>query len=158
MLYSVDTNVLIDAWREWYAPTSHPTFWERLEQLAIQGKLKISDAVLWELEEVEDDTLTAWCKERENILCYPSVAELQRRVGRLGSQYPNFVNQKLGTKNFADPFVVALAQMHPGCSVVTHEKGTGNLNGPRIPDVCKAEDIRFMRLPRLVREEGWVFK
>jgi len=67
MLYSLDTNVLVDAWREWYSPTSHPTFWDRIEQLARSGKLKISDTVLWVLEDVEGDTLTEWCVKREDI-------------------------------------------------------------------------------------------
>ena len=115
MKYSLDTNVLIDAWREWYSTTSHPTFWERLEKLAENGQLKISDTVLWELEEVEGDTLTEWCKEREEVLCHPSDSMIQKSVRELGIRYANFVNSAFGAKNFADPFVVAVAMQNQDC-------------------------------------------
>ena len=157
MLYSLDTNALIDAWNEWYSTYSHPTFWVKLEELARQGKLKISDTVLWELEEIEGDALTEWCKDREGFLCYPSDQAIQSAVGDLLNRYRNFGSTGLGAKNYADPFVVALAKQNSGCHVVTHERATGNMNGPRIPDICRSEGIPIIRLPRLVQMEGWVF-
>ncbi len=84
MRYSVDTNVLVDAWHSWYTPESHPTFWERIETLASDGHLKISDTVIWELEEVEGDALTKWCKNRSDIIVIPSDEQIQACVRQIG--------------------------------------------------------------------------
>ena len=53
----------------------------------------------------------------------------------------------------ADPFVIALAQLH-GFAVVTGERPTGRPDRPHIPDVCTALNIRCISLLELFREQG----
>jgi hypothetical protein len=154
MLYSLDSSALIDAWRKWYSPNHHPTLWERVENLADSGSLKLVDVVLQELKE-QDDELYSWCKDKESKLIVPSDSSIQSRVSFISNKH-NLNRYGSPKKNFADPFVIALA-MSKGGIVVTHEKATGNLNGPRIPDVCKHENLPSIEFYRLIEKEGWMF-
>lgn len=155
MGYVLDTSALVDAWTKWYSPQSIRRFWDNLEGLGKSGIATIPDAALFELQVIDDD-LYRWCKQRENIMVTPSSPEIQAIVKAISTSYPNLRNAGPPGKNFADPVVIALAE-HKKCAVVTHEKMTGNLNGPRIPDVCKARGIRVMQIHHLVLEEGWKF-
>jgi len=155
VLYVLDTSALIDAWRKWYSPHSIPTFWTRLEQLGADGLAAIPDAVLLELSD-QDDDVYRWVREREERLVCESDERVQEIVARISADYPAYRNTAPGGKNFADPFVIATAK-HNGCAVVTHERATGDMNGPRMPDVCRAEQIRPLQMYELVQLAAWVF-
>ena len=155
MLYVLDSSALVDAWTKWYSPRVIPRFWGYLENLAQAGDATIPDAVLLELKPV-DDGLYEWCRERESVICTLSTEQIQEIVKVISDGYPNLRNASLSGKNFADPVVIAVAE-HFGCAVVTHEKATGNLNGPRIPDVCRDKGIKVMQVHHLVLEQGWTF-
>ena len=114
----------------------------------------VSDLVLEELNEKEDEVYK-WCDEREGILKVDSGQDIQDNVREIVSRYPN-LTQGDGKKNSADPFVIALA-MHNRSVVVTHEKPTGSLSGPRIPDVCSDLGLEWTRLPGVFEKEGWQF-
>lgn len=51
----------------------------------------------------------------------------------------------------ADPFVIATA-IERNAVVVTGELPTGNMNKPRIPDVCNAKSIRSISFLDMIRE------
>ncbi len=42
--------------------------------------------------------------------------------------------------------------------VVTEEKSTGNLQHPRIRDVCKVSNIECVRISGIVKRENWIFE
>jgi hypothetical protein len=63
---------------------------------------------------------------------------------------------KGGGRNAADPFVIGLAVARQ-CVVVTEETLSGNLNKPRIPDVCEARSVHWTNLVGFVRAQGWTF-
>jgi hypothetical protein len=153
--YVLDTSALVDSWTKWYSPQSIPPFWVRLERLAQSGTATFPDAVLLELQ-VIDDGLYRWCKQRENIIVTPTTPEIQVLVTAISTDYPNLQHAGAPGRNLADPVVIALAE-HKGYAVVTHENATGNLNGPKIPDVCRAKGIRVMQIHHLVFEQGWTF-
>jgi predicted nucleic acid-binding protein len=156
MLYVIDTSSLVDAWSKWYSPLSIPTFWNNLESIAKDGKATLPDAVLMELEE-QDDDLRRWCQERRDFLCTPTTDDVQRIITDISNCYPNLRRAGIPTRNFADPVVIAVA-IYLNSAVVTHENATGNLNGPRIPDVCRDRGIRVIQIHHLVSEQGWVFR
>jgi len=155
-LYVLDTSALVDAWNKWYSPQAIPRFWDLLEELAVQRGALIPDAVMVELEAVDDD-LHKWCKANEKKLCIPASTEIQTVLAVISNKYPNLWRAGSPGRNLADPVVIACAR-HLGSAVVTHEQATGNLNGPRIPDVCRAESIRVLQMHQLVLEQGWVFR
>ncbi len=82
MGYVLDTSALVDAWTKWYSPQSIPRFWDRLEALAHTGEAVLPDAVLLELEHVDDD-LYRWCKDREEIICKPTTVEIQNSLNHI---------------------------------------------------------------------------
>ena len=51
----------------------------------------------------------------------------------------------------ADPFVLATA-IERNAVVVTGEVVTGNMEKPRIPDVCQVKGIRWMNFLQMIRE------
>lgn len=148
------SSALIDAWTKWYSPETIPHFWDKIEELARAGNLTLPDAVLLELS-VKDDDLYKWCHERKDFICTPSIQEIQDLLKRIANNYPNLRGGSQN-KNFADPFVIAVAEYYH-CIVITHEEATGNLSGPRIPDICRDKMIRVMQFHHLIREQGWRF-
>ena len=155
MGYILDSSALVDAYNKWYSPESIPSFWNKIEEAAIAGELFIPDGVLLELERI-DDGLYRWCKDREEILVVPTTDDIQNRIELISNSYPNLRKAGVPGRNFADPIVIALAQ-HKEFSVVTHESYTGNINGPKIPDVCKDLGIRVMQIYIMVKNLGWQF-
>jgi hypothetical protein len=155
MLYVIDTSAIVDAWRKWYSPDSIPGFWDKLDNLAMLGEITLPDAVLLELQSVEPD-LYRWCKDREEYIITPSTSEIQNIIRTIAREYPNLQNAGAFASNFADPIVIAVAE-HNGGIVITHEKATGNINGPNIPDVCRAKNIRVIQIHHLVHEQRWIF-
>jgi hypothetical protein len=63
---------------------------------------------------------------------------------------------KGGGRNAADPFVIGLAHARGGV-VVTEETLSGNIDKPRIPDVCNAVGVRWLTLVGFVREQCWTY-
>lgn len=154
MDYVFDASALVDAWNEWYAPIILPTLWEDdLIRLAERSIITVPDAVLLELEKHIDD-LYRWCKDSEEILCNNSTGEIQEIVRDISNTYQNLSHGVVpSAKSFADPFVIATAHYY-GCAVVTHESFSNNMNGPKIPDVCRDMKIRTVRFARFVREQN----
>lgn len=156
MGYVLDTSALIDAWTMWYPRENIPDVWLNIEDLAKQSGLTVPDAVLLELEAQADD-LYKWCHARKDVLVSETSNEVQRIVQEISNLYKNLVDAGTPSKNFADPIVIAMAE-HLGCAVVTHENASGNLTGPKMPDVCRDRGIRVIRFHRIVSEQGWRFQ
>lgn len=64
-MYYLDTNVLINCWHFWYAPSTHPTFWQGIVTLAENNRLGFPKQVYEELE-YQRDELFEWCKQRRD--------------------------------------------------------------------------------------------
>ena len=154
MRYSIDTSGLLDGWKRYYPPELFPGVWEKLGELVEDGALRASEEVLVELERRDDEVL-AWARGQDGLIV-PLDDEVQGAVAEILQLHPRLVGMG-GRRAAADPFVIALARVH-GCTVVTGESRSGNLNRPRIPDVCAALEIPCLRLVDLMREERWVFR
>jgi hypothetical protein len=83
----------------------------------------------------------------------PTDAAIGATAGAIAAQFPRWAQQ--GTKNNADPFVIAVAEVK-SCTVVSGEKN-GGPGQPKIPYVCGVRRIRHMRFVDVVVGEGWVF-
>ena len=81
---------------------------------------------------------------------------VQNAFRRIQSDYPNLMHIKTG-KSLADPWAIALAMQFQRGIVVTEEQPAGNLQGPKIPDVCKDLEIECINIAGLVTKENWVF-
>jgi len=149
--YSIDTSALIDAYCIYYPPDVFPAVWTFMEDLVARGALLAPEAVRDELE-LKDDKLLRWARGNSSIFADTSGA-LQHEAEGILKSYPSL--QKLhSTRPDADPFVIALAVVE-SCSVVASERR--NPQNPRIPDVCDALGIRYLRFVEMFREEGKTF-
>lgn len=151
MGYSLDTSGFLDAWVRHYPIDVFPTVWERLDRAARSGLLLASDEVLHELERKDDDA-HAWMKARgEMIVAFNP--KIESEVIGLMTRFPRLVDQKKG-RSGGDPFVIAVAIVG-GHSVITGEYGSGKLDSPKIPDVCRELGIPCVRILDFFREQAW---
>ena len=152
-IYSVDSSALIHGWRRIYRPRNFGFVWAGIDTLINTGRLRASIEVYRELEK-KDDEVFAWCKERKDRLFVEIDDQCQRQVIRLMANYPRLVDTVKG-RSGGDPFVIALAASRSPQMVVVSEE---NLGRQRIPDVCRDERIRCIRLPDLIEAEDWRFQ
>ncbi|MDZ7808356.1 MAG: DUF4411 family protein [Gracilimonas sp.] len=152
MKYSLDSDAIINAWRD-YPIQNFPKIWDWIESL---GEIEIggmSEVVFDELAKGGDECYD-WFKKRRDIFIHPSDQAIQAEVQRLVTSYNNF---GLTTgKNEGDPYVVALAIVK-NAIVVTNESPSNDMNGPKIPDICRAEDISRIKFVEVITREGVVF-
>jgi predicted nucleic acid-binding protein len=164
MIYCLDTNTLIHAWRFWYAQQTHPTLWEALVDLGEAGALKIPEQVLDELSQ-RDDALYMWCRERADLLVHESTDETEEAYGALVNTYPHMTGGLGMGSNYADLYVIAVAQVN-GATVVTDEdigfmddpnRKNRKLHNFKITNICFDQGVQLMRIYDLLRSEGWIF-
>ena len=148
MLYCVDTSGWLDGWQRHYPPDVFPTLWSKIDGLITTGEIISSEEVYIELERKGDD-LHDWIKARKKMLV-PLDEDIQIRATTLLAEYPRLVDTLRG-RSKADPFVIATA-MERNAEVVTGEIISGNLDKPRIPEVCQVKNIRCISFLQMIRE------
>lgn len=166
LIYSIDTSALIFLDRE-YSYDVFPALWDNhIIGLIEEGRLIASEEVKEELKR-GDDELYDWISNNCSQMFIKTNDVIMSQVAQLLVQYPNLVNSDKPSKDQADPFVIALAIEapniceevcdEPDCVVVTYEQKTGNMNGPKMPDVCQACQIKVIKLIDIFKYEGWKF-
>lgn len=138
MRYLLDSNVLIDADRDYYPIDRVPEFWEWMLHLATQDLLKVPVEAF---EEVTDGKgqLVRWIKEHKAVL----VEETELEAGPVSrvvedGYAPDLTEDEL-EKLKADPFIVAYGVALPKqVTVVTMERSKPKRQraNRHIPDVC----------------------
>jgi hypothetical protein len=148
MPYCVDTSGWLDGWQRHYPPDVFPTLWAKIEPLITAGEIISSEEVYFELARKSDE-LHKWAQARKQMLV-PLDEPIQIKVALLLAEYPRLVDTLRG-RSKADPFVIATA-MERTAVVVTGEIVRGNLDKPRIPDVCRLKQIRCINFLQMIRE------
>ena len=153
--YCIDTSALIHAWWRSYPIRNFQGFWDRIDELIADDRLFSSTEVFRELEKRDDDLLE-WAKGRKAIFLEID-DRLQDRIAELLRRYPRLVDTRRN-RSAADPFVIAVADVHdPTLVVVSQEGATNNIEKPNIPDVCNAEGIECIRILDVISREDWRF-
>ena len=157
IVYSLDTSSLIDAYRKLYPMDNFPSLWQDIENLIRQDRLIMSEFVF--AEAMRDKFLDDWCTNRK----LKSQLELkiddfdQIAVRDILAEYPGILNLKKG-KSLSDPWVIAVAKRYfQNVVIVSEEKLTGNLQHPRIPDVCKDSNIECVTISGMIQREDWKY-
>ena len=132
-------------------PEGFAPIWEAIEDMIRAGQVRAVDEVKRELSRKSDEA-NAWSKRCPGLFV-PLSREIQLATREILAKHPRLLGQGGGSRNGADPFVIALAHDRGG-TVVTQETPR-NLNKPRIPDVCDDLDIPWMTLPEFVDDQGW---
>lgn len=142
MLYFTDTNVLIDANRDYYPLDRVPQFWTWLLEMGQQGLVKVPQEVYDKVTTARADNLSAWLvANREVMLLSESVSvALVRQVIRqgYGLNFDELDDIQLRKLN-EDPFLIAyaLADVANRCVVTTERSRPRAIGSNRkIPDVC----------------------
>ena len=144
----MDTSGWLDGWQRQYPPDVFPSMWTKLDAHVSSGNILSSEEVYIELKKKSDE-LHDWIQARKQMLV-PLDEQIQLRAASLLSEFPRLVDTLRG-RSKADPFVIATA-MERNAVVVTGEPLTGNLDKPRIPDVCQVKKIRCITFLQMIRE------
>ena len=154
-LFSFDSSAFIHAWHRAYRPKNFPSFWTNLEEEVEQGLIVASVEVLSELERKDDD-IHKWCKRLAAKLTVEVDDVQQQHMQHIMGTYPRLVDTVKG-KSGGDPFVIAVARCERSRIAVVSEEDFGKKDSPRIPDVCKAENIKCYKLADFIASRGWTF-
>jgi hypothetical protein len=153
LAYSLDSSALIGAWQRRLPPDVVPSFWRRLEVEIQAGRVGCSDEVKREIKAKEDDLLE-WVRS-QNQLVIPTSPGVVVAVRGILQRFPTLADPE-STRNRADPFVIALAQV-AHATVVTEELPSQKASKVSIPDVCRALEVPCTDVYGFVRAEGWTF-
>jgi predicted nucleic acid-binding protein len=153
VLYSFDTSAILNGRRDLFRPTVFHTLWAQIEDAIAAGQIRSVDEVRRELARRDDDT-RQWA-DAQGDLFVPLELPIQQSATQILNLHPRLVGQG-GRRSAADPFVIALAMVNNG-TVVTEETASGNINKPRIPDVCDELGVPCLTLMGYIEAQGWTF-
>ncbi len=164
MLYCIDTSAFIKLDRD-YSRDVFPSLWDNyILELISEGRLFASEEVKEELKRKDDD-LFKWISTHGADVFVKTGITIMNRVTEIMGKFPNLINPNNPTHNLADPFVIALAletaNVFPGVGpgeetmVVTYENYTGDIKGPKMPDICKYYQLKVGKLIDIFKTEGW---
>lgn len=151
-IYCIDTSALIAGFHRIYPYQVFLGLWEKIGNLADQGRLIAPEEVYQELA-FQEDALFAWAKHRRNMFVAPDYRQLAF-LTEIARDFPRLSQSKVSA-NTADPFVIALAKVK-NCVVVSDERG-GSDQHPKIPFICKHYDVAHISFLDIVLAEGWTF-
>ena len=156
MIYLLDTNVIIDANRDYYPMDRVPEFWDWLIEKGNHGVIKIPNEMFFEIS-IGTDKLAEWIKGKEIrdslILDEEVNSELLSRIINegYGSDLSDIEVADIGR----DPFLIAYAlnSKEPRVVVTTETSKPSRSRGKRkIPDVCKDFDISCINTYELIKQ------
>lgn len=148
--YVVDTCALIDLFRR-YPANTFGRLWQKLEQIAREGRLTCPGQVLVELRRKDDEAAT-WLQNRKGLIVQREGAKVWSEAQRIANANPGLVKpSRIGPQ--ADPFVISLAKQL-SWAVLTSERTRG-FGAVNIPSVCKRESVRCLDLLQFFAKEGW---
>lgn len=159
MLYIVDANFFITAYRSTYPPDVFPGFWDKINQLAATGVIKSIDKVK---DEINNEWLKNWFSALPNNF-FLSTAGLHTTypivVQWAFSRSDHFLQKALDEfmdSREADAFLIATAlEDIPNRILVTQEVSQPERkNKIKIPEGCIALGVNYMNTVKMFRDLG----
>ena len=163
--YVLDSNFFIQAHRESYPLDIAFSFWNKVKQLADEGKIISIDKVKNEIYD-KNDALEAWCKaylpedffkdSSQVMAAYKQVSAwaISKSLHYMAKALNEFLNA-----DEADAFIVAYALADPtNRVVVTQEKSEPNRKSKiKIPEACNALNVKVVNTIDMFRQIGETF-
>ena len=168
MKYLLDSNVFIQAYKQFYDKEIVPIFWEKLSNYIKDHEFVIVDKVYNELTSM-DTGLGNWIKEQTKIVKYSTseieVLKIYNDVMNKVKELPYYNEEayKLwDNNNVADPWIIAVA-IKERATIVTHETiayggKSQNYKKLKIPDVALLFDVKCINLFKYMKEEKIILK
>ena len=164
-IYVIDSNLFIQAHRANYPLDIAFSFWNKVKQLAVDGKIISIDKVKNELYD-KNDALEEWCRTNLPEDFFKDSSEVMAEYGQvsvwansMSSHYmPNALNEFLDADE-ADAFIVAysLADPHNRIVVTQEISEPSRKNRIKIPEVCTALNVQFVNAMGMFRQLGETF-
>ncbi len=156
--YCLDSNVLIQAWQKYYAPSICPDYWQVLNQLGNKGIIFLPEEVREEIVKT-DDELANWLKD-SSIPIYKTDQKVISCWQKILQKDPlhQFLVDNIKGRSLADPWVISHA-MKMNATLVTKESKETALNTRRIkiPNVCDNMGVRWIDDFDFIREVNILF-
>jgi len=155
--FCLDTSFLINGWNKRYPVNVFPALWDALSGLMGRQLVFSCEEVYNELKH-QQDALFDWAKARRAAFEKPN-EEILEELARIMAQFRNFAAQGGGSRNRADPFVIAHARV-AGAVVVTDEEPVQRqkpTKPPKIPNVCEEIGVLWMPPADFLAAAGIVF-
>ncbi len=160
--FLLDSNFFIEAYRNSYPFDVFPSFWNKIKELAEDGRIISIDKVSKELHQNKDD-LSKWCDEnlpkdffKDTTAVIPSYTLLIEWVYSKADQYyPHAISEFLDADE-ADAWLIAFAITN-GNNIVTHETSSPNSKSKvKLPDAAspfKVNCIKTVEMFRILGEQ-----
>jgi hypothetical protein len=150
MIYILDSNFLIDAWRVHFPIPEHPEFWRWLGSLAQKEIIAIPAQVYDEVAKGQD-VLSVWLEANKTGFVH-EVPEYIQAISEALQAYGKIDEATLDILK-ADPWVIAHAVAVKG-AVVTSEKPNKAISphNKKIPSICEALNIPCLTFSRFMWE------
>jgi hypothetical protein len=158
-VYVVDTNFFIQAHRVTYPLDVVPSFWNKVKELAVKGKIISIDKVKNEIFN-NDDELKEWCENNLPTEFWKDSTKYPLEYSRIAvwgaSQTHRFTLnaiQEFLDAEEADAFLITFTMSDlSNRKVVTYERSSPKKNKIKIPDVCTAFGIMYVDPITMFRE------
>lgn len=164
-VYVLDSNFFIEAHRSSYPLDIAHSFWNRVKELAEQGRIISIDKVKNELFD-KNDALEEWCRNNLPESFFVSTASVMASYGAVtawamskSAHYlPKALNEFLDSEE-ADAFLVAFGHADASSRIlVTHEvSNPQQKNRIKIPESCIAMGVRYCNTMEMFRSLGVTF-
>jgi len=157
-LYLIDSNILIEAAKRYYAFPIAPSFWNALLHLAKKEKVASIDKVKEEIERQKDD-LSAWIKQLpDNFFRSTNEEDVTNEFKKLvfgvqnnGNFKPEAISEFMEA---ADGWLISYAKCKH-CILVTEERPNPySRRKVKIPDVCKEFGVSYMNTFEMLKDAG----
>ena len=158
MLYILDSNVLIDANRDYYPYDRVPEFWNWLLHHCRRGHVKIPVEIFNEVVPVgsrRKDRLTKWMKDNRSDVILDEIARRTLIDRIIRSEYTSDPTATEVEKMGQDPCLLSYAYRYSDeRTVVTTERPRPSAHGAnrKIPDVCKRLNLKCIHTYEFIRE------
>lgn len=143
-VFVLDANVLIDL-GIWLPIPLHSVFWAKFQQSLAKGEWALLDVVADEIR--YDKDLKQWCADQKQAGLMRSISDDHRnRAVEINNRY-KMIDDTTGNST-TDTYVVAYAEAN-NMTVFTRETHRENSTKLyKIPDVCDALKVSWIRVPR----------
>ncbi len=159
-VYVLDSNFFIQAHRFYYPIDIATGFWNKVRQLAEEGRVISIDKVKKELYD-KNDVLEEWCRNnlpkdffKDTSVVLAAYGQVTAwAMSRSGHYLPQALNEFLDADE-ADAFLVAFCLVDSSNRyIVTHEVSAPNkVSKIKIPDVCAALNVSCVNTIEMFRQ------
>lgn len=164
-VYIIDSNFFIQAHRASYPLDIAFSFWNKVKQLAAEGRIISIDKVKDEIYD-KNDALEEWCRSNLPVDFFKDSSQIMEAYGAVcvwaiskSDHYmQNALNEFLDADE-ADAFIVAYALTDPNNRIlVTNEISQPNRkNKIKIPEACSAFNVQYVNTMDMFRQLGVTF-